>query len=621
MKTKNSPKAPAIWHLGLECGGTRTTAAYASPGGNGPVLREFGPANLLLLTDGELLDRLLEVRAAQPHASPPAAIGIGMAGARLAEDQLRVRRLADRVWPGVPCVVTDDLEIALLAGEDKPPGSPRVIILSGTGSCCYGLTPDGRTAKLGGWGHLLGDKGSGYEISLRALKAVVYYLDRDGKWSGLGQRILRVLQLNHPGALVAWAQAATKREIAALAPEVFAAWSARDRIAKDILTGAAAGLAKDGIACAGRLVHPGTPVQFIFAGSILLQQPRFAAMVSREIRARRPNASTKPLRRPGVWGAVLLARQSPASATPASDPFTPRRGARRTSSIRDEVEAITRSIPPRDSDTEQRNPRSSDLDQLDTRDAIRLMLAEERHLAPAILREAPAIERVIKDVVRAFRNGGRLLYVGAGTSGRLGVLDASECPPTFRTPPDLIQGIIAGGQSALWQAVEGAEDDPEDGARAIRFRNVNGRDVVMGIAAGGRTPFVWGALLEARKRKARTVLLCFNPGIRIPARHRPHVVMSPAIGPELLTGSTRLKAGTATKLILNMVTTLAMVRMGKVVSNLMVDLNPSNWKLRDRAIRMVREITGVDEASARRALEKSAWEVKTACEVFGRRKG
>ena len=245
------------------------------------------------------------------------------------------------------------------------------------------------------------------------------------------------------------------------------------------------------------------------------------------------------------------------------------------------------------------------------------MLREDARLPRALLAEKPHLERALRLIVRALRSGGRLFYVGAGTSGRLGVLDASECPPTFRTPPDLVQGIIAGGVSALFDSVEGAEDDFAAGGSALRFRGVRSRDVVVGIAASGRTPFVWGALHEARRRRAPTILVCFNPHLEFARGQRPTVVIAPRIGPEVLTGSTRLKAGTATKLILNLFTTLAMVRLGKVIENLMVDLNPANAKLRERAIRIVRELTGVDEPAARDALERAGWVVKAALRRLG----
>jgi N-acetylmuramic acid 6-phosphate etherase len=223
------------------------------------------------------------------------------------------------------------------------------------------------------------------------------------------------------------------------------------------------------------------------------------------------------------------------------------------------------------------------LDRLPIATAIQLMLSEEAKVPRILAQWEAELAAAVKLVSAAFRKGGRLFYVGAGTSDRLGVLDASECPPTFRTVPDLVQGIIAGGETALRRSVEGAEDDDAAGARAIRERKISQRDVVMGIAASGTTPFVWGALAEAKHRRATTILLCFNPYLKIPRPLRPQLVMTPDLGPEVLTGSTRLKAGTATKLVLNTLTTLAMVQLGKVSSNLMVDLTPTNTKLRARA--------------------------------------
>ena len=233
-------------------------------------------------------------------------------------------------------------------------------------------------------------------------------------------------------------------------------------------------------------------------------------------------------------------------------------------------------------------------------------------MIPALLAKKRLLAQAVSLTARTFQRGGRLFYLGAGTSGRLGVLDASECPPTFRSNPDLVQGIIAGGDVALRRAVEGAEDDAIAGGREIRVRQVTSRDLVVGIAASGTTRFVWGALAEAKKRKAATVLLCFNPYLKISRAIRPDMVIAPDLGPEILTGSTRLKAGTATELVLNLLTTLAMVRIGKVMSNLMVDVNPSNAKLRTRAVRIVRELTGVAEPAAQEALGKSQWIIRAA---------
>lgn len=265
------------------------------------------------------------------------------------------------------------------------------------------------------------------------------------------------------------------------------------------------------------------------------------------------------------------------------------------------------------SPTEQRNPRSTNLDRLSVGAAIELMLTEEAQVTRVLLAKRAELGRAVTLVARAFRRGGRLFYVGAGTSGRLGVLDASECPPTFRVPPTMVQGIIAGGDAALRRSVEGAEDDASAGGQAIISRGIGARDVIMGIAASGTTPFVWGALRAAKRRRATTILLCFNPHLVIPKTWRPDLVIAPDLGPEVLTGSTRLKAGTATKLVLNLVTTLAMVRVGKVLGNLMVDVVPGNAKLRLRAVRIVRELTGLDAVAAEAALARNGWVIKSAC--------
>jgi N-acetylmuramic acid 6-phosphate etherase len=615
-----SPQPPL--YLGIEAGGTRTTALME--GADGSLVRrcDSGPANLKLLTDAQLAGHFRGLARALPK---PDALAIGMAGARTEADRRRIRRAAAKAWPGVPCYATNDLETALMAADDigscsprarAPHAPPRVLVLSGTGSCCFGRTPEGRTVQFGGWGHLLGDKGSAYEIGLRALKAVVYYLDREGEWSSLGRRLLRTLQLNEPNDLIGWTQNAGKADIAALAVEVFKAAVRRDAIASDIVEGASESLAKDAANCARRLAGRGARVHFVLAGGVLLKQPKFAGRVGRALRRRWPNAVVSSLRRDSVAGAVALARKH---FPPARLKTTTSENAGWEKAKANEAGALESVTAIALSPTEQRHPRSMHLDKLPLREAIGLMLDEDAKIPRALLREQEKIERGVKLIVRSFQREGRLFYVGAGTSGRLGVLDASECPPTFRTDPEMVQGIIAGGQTALWQAIEGAEDDPAAGARAVAFRGVNGRDTVVGIAASGRTPFVWGALREAKRRGAATLLLCFNPNLIIPRADRPTLVIAPGIGPEILTGSTRLKSGTATKLILNIFTTLAMVRMGKVLGNLMIDVNASNAKLRDRATRIVQELTGAGQAAAEAALLKTGWKIRPACARLGRK--
>lgn len=266
--------------------------------------------------------------------------------------------------------------------------------------------------------------------------------------------------------------------------------------------------------------------------------------------------------------------------------------------------------------TEQRNPRSMRIDQLSTAEIVDLINAEDRMVAEAVGEEREEIAHAIDIVVDCFRRGGRLIYVGAGTSGRLGVLDASEMPPTYGTDPAMVQGIIAGGFDALVRAQEGAEDHPEDGARDIEKRNITENDFVLGIATSGTTPFVHGALKRARELGARTgFLLCTYPTQELTDTH--DVVIAPLVGPEVITGSTRMKAGTATKMVLNTITTASMVKLGKVYGNLMVDLQVTCEKLRDRGERILVETIGVERPRAAELLEGAGGHVKTAL-VMGR---
>ncbi len=261
--------------------------------------------------------------------------------------------------------------------------------------------------------------------------------------------------------------------------------------------------------------------------------------------------------------------------------------------------------------TEQRNPRSMRIDQLSTVEIVDLINAEDRMVAAAVGEEREQIARAIDLVVDCLRQGGRLIYVGAGTSGRLGVLDASEMPPTYRTEPELVQGVIAGGFDALLRAQEGAEDHPEEGAAAMDEKNVGEHDFVLGIATSGTTPYVHGALKRARERGARTgFLLCTYPSAQLIAAH--DVVIAPLVGPEVITGSTRMKAGTATKIVLNTISTAAMVKTGKVYGNLMVDLQVTCQKLQDRGERILMDTLGVPPGEAARLLDASGGHVKTA---------
>ncbi len=261
--------------------------------------------------------------------------------------------------------------------------------------------------------------------------------------------------------------------------------------------------------------------------------------------------------------------------------------------------------------TERRNPRSERLDTLSPAEIVDLINAEDAGIAAAVAQARAEIARTIELVERAFRGGGRLVYVGAGTSGRLGVLDAAECPPTYGTPPEMVVGVIAGGTPALLRSVEGAEDDVNAAIAEMDARRVGPDDVVLGIAASATTPYVRAALGRAQALGAATVFLsCSEPPAVL--RETCDACITVLVGPEVVTGSTRMKAGPATKLVLNTITTGAMVRLGKVYGNLMVDLRAWNAKLVDRAERIVMETTGADRAAARSAIEAAEGRVKRA---------
>ena len=618
--------------LGIEAGGTRCVAIAADQAGRCiHRIENAEPTNLRLLGDFQLKQLLNKIAGQVPE---PAAIGISMAGIIDDSERARVRTAATEVWPGVPCWVGNDLEAALaVAGNGNGRPQPvRVIVISGVGASCYGRGLAGQQVLTGRWEHLLGDRGSGYDIAFHALDVVFREFDRTGRWPMLGQRLLAALHLNSPNEAVSWVGTADKSEIAALALVVFKCAADGDKAARQILSEAAQATALTATACGRRLVRAGQPIEFILMGSILLKQPRFAHEVKRRLLASWPDASVKTLSREAAWGAVALAQQqlrmtdrfrgawtrtregrktrfarhAVPKGSPAKDSLLPPAG------IQDKAVKDVIPVPAGLSPTEQRNPKSKRLDKMSLHAAVRLMLREESSVPKALLREEKKITAIVRLIVQSFRRGGRLFYVGAGTSGRLGLLDAHECPPTFGIPSDQVQAILAGGDQALRGSFEGAEDNARAGAQAMRFRGVSRKDVVVGISASGRTPFVWGALDAARERGAKTILVCFNPNLRFHRKNRPTLILAARTGPEVLTGSTRLKAGTATKILLNTFSTLAMVRMGKVVENLMVDVQASNEKLRERAIRIVQELAGTTRDAAWAALRRHAWSAQSA---------
>ncbi|HUJ71237.1 MAG TPA: N-acetylmuramic acid 6-phosphate etherase [Verrucomicrobiae bacterium] len=557
--------------LGIEGGGTHTVGLLANSPGKTLERLEFGPLNLKLSTDAQILSALRYVRSSL-SSRQPSSVAVCLAGCRTNADRSRVRALAERVWPRTGITVGSDIDSGFAAafGTDRD----GILVVSGTGSCVYGRNGM-RTARAGGWGHLLGDHGSGYWIALTGLRHAIRDYDRNGRTTPALRQVLARLCLNAPDQLVDWMAGASKDEAAVLAP-IFL------RGDKGLLLQAASFLAMDCAAVARklRLEEP----TIALAGGVLRNNGNLRKWVAHRIRTLLPGARIILAPRESATGALKLAglhSVTPSLHRPLTPPVLPL--------------------------TEQRNPRTMDLDKRSVSQLIDTMLEEESRVIPALRRNKRAIERAVNTIVAAFRRGGRLFYVGAGTSGRLGVLDASECPPTFSTDPDMVQGIIAGGVPALNRAVEAAEDDPLAGTEAVRNRGVRKRDVVVGIAASGNTPFVLGALDEARRRGAKTFLLSFSKPVT--SHHSRITVFT---GPEVLTGSTRLKAGTATKLALNMLTTISMIRLGKVVSNLMVDVKPASEKLRARACRIVATLRGCSEVEARQRIERARWNVKRA---------
>ena len=260
--------------------------------------------------------------------------------------------------------------------------------------------------------------------------------------------------------------------------------------------------------------------------------------------------------------------------------------------------------------TEQINPASLAVDKAPVRDIVDLVVNEDRKVVAAVHKEKEKIAHGVEIITQALRKGGRVIFVGAGTSGRLGVVEAAEMPPTFGTHPRLVQGIMAGGQAAVFEAKEGVEDNYEEGGRSIARLRLSARDVLVGVSASGITPFVRGALTRGRKAGAKIIFVTCWPGSEL--QNFVDLLIAPSVGPEIIAGSTRLKAGTATKMVLNMLTTISMIKWGKTYGNLMVDVKTGSEKLKDRAKRIVNVVTGLDPAEAESLLKRSRWNVKAA---------
>ena len=566
--------------LGVDGGATKTQwmLCRKRDGALFPIEEgRLGPGSLNLL-DAASLRRLLEN---MPKCA--GRVGIFLAGCATQKDRAKLRGVAAGVWPGAYLAVGGDRESGFAAAFGEGDG---IAVIAGTGSAVTGRRGD-REARAGGWGHLLGDTGGGYDLAISALREVLFEFDTGQRITPLARDFLRVLGLNTLRDLTTWAQAAHKSELARLTPVVFA--HSRQKAMRRILAEGAEALAILTTAVAKRLGFANAPVRLM--GGVFFNQPLYVRLFAAALAARCPRAEVAVCQSPPALGAALL----------ASD-VTRLAAAEHVATVEPSLdEAIT----------ERSNPRSRNLDRLPPLKLVKLFVREERCIEPAVAACAGPLAKAVEMCAAALSRGGRLFYVGAGTSGRLGVLDSSEMPPTFGVPPDRVQAIIAGGPAAIQQSVEGAEDDDRAGAQAVKERGVSRKDVVCGITASGRTPFVRGALDAASSLGARTILITCNPA-------RPSRLLTADIaidlptGPELITGSTRLKAGSATKVALNILSSCTMIRLGRVDGNAMAFLQASNEKLKIRAARIVAARLGIRESRAREHLECTNWNIQSA---------
>lgn len=551
--------------LAIEAGGTRSSGALYDS--HGAKVREAtaGPANpvatgldaaasVLIALGRELVD--------DASLGTVCAAVAGVARQPLRDD------LAHLLASGLRAprtILTHDLLAMLKANLGDQPG---VLVVAGTGSSLYGQGPGASPRLFGGWGSILGDEGSAYAIALSGLRAAAKAVDGFGDETALTDHLLATLRLHDFRAVPVWASLAKRSEIADLARHISVIAEAGDVVARRCILEHAEALGQQAArTCKALALPPKSPVLIhggVFSNSAQFREA-FAACVPDMV--------------------VTLPRYTGPDAV------------RMLIDIGGDAPDVTvldsastgEEMP---SPTEARATLTRPIDALSASEIVSTMNREDHRAADAVAAQAEVIAAVMKRVAASFQAGGRLIYVGAGTSGRLGVLDASECPPTFGVAPDRVIGLIAGGERALRESVEGAEDDADLGARdlAALLPPPDHRDIVVGIAASGSTPYVHGALAAAKAAGAGTALVCCNPLVYSPAEH----TIALATGAEVLSGSTRLKAGTATKLVLNMITTGGMALSGLVYEGLMIEVRPVNAKLKRRTRRIVSILTGLN---------------------------
>jgi N-acetylmuramic acid 6-phosphate etherase len=588
MQAKSNP-----FVIGVDGGGSKTAAVVLDERGQVLGYASSGSANAhnvgLAQARANLAAAMQQAAAAaQVDLAQVAAVTWALAGVDRPAERHLFATLAADMLPGIPVQVENDALAALVGGLGGP-GLAGVVLIAGTGMIAYGTNEGGQTARAGGWGHLL-DPGSGYALARSALRAIGDAQDGMGLPTGLGQRILRQLELAEMNDLFGWLYDPNRplADLAALAPLVLAAAEAGDLAALDIVIQGADSLAQAVAAVARRLDMADSPFTVVLAGGLLERSDFYRQVVSQAIRTACPFARPAQPKAGAAFGAALLALQALGLSIKVNRPEPADDG---TIWVSEEANVLT-----------------NDLDTRPVPVLVGLLHLLDRQAVAAVRPILPVIANAVEAIAGRMVQGGRLIYVGAGTSGRLGVLDASECPPTFGIERGRIVAVLAGGAAAFSGSVEGAEDDPAAGMAALAELTVGPLDTVVGIAASGQTPYVQGALAEARRRGALAIALVCN--LPTPFTGSADHIIAPLVGPEALTGSTRLKAGTAQKLVLNMLSTAVMVRLGKSYGNLMVNVRAENAKLRKRARRIVAQACRIGDEEAGRALSASDGDVK-----------
>lgn len=572
--------------IGIDGGGTKTIGrienlntgeTHEQLGDSSSLTNDFEGACVTLMQIIESLMAKAKCQAKQ------VVVTMGLAGAG---NQSQVARLKRRLaMPFAALDVFNDARTSLYGANQ---GKPVAMVALGTGSVGASLDEDNNENYVGGWGFPIGDEGGGAKLGYLAIQKLLLELDTYDK----PKSPLSCYLNEHLGPsrdeLLNWLRVASPADYASLAKAIFELANECDVAKAVILTHC-----KD-VEALIELTRKQQAVPVVLMGSLAGPSLQYMDKSVADSCILQVGSSLE--------GACFLAKQTLAelAQNPAQE-NTPLAENAPSSDLLSQLNTMV---------SEERNPNTMNIDLMDSKQILTAINNEDKSVPLAINNCLEPISKAVDFIVEAFSQGGRLIYIGAGTSGRLGVLDAVECPPTFGVSHQQVIGIIAGGNQAIYKAVEGAEDDTELGKQDLNNIEFSSKDVLVGIAASGRTPYVIGALDHAREIGAKTVSLTCNPGAVI-ANHS-DINICPVVGPEALTGSTRMKSGTAQKLVLNMLTTASMIRSGKSYENLMVDVNASNKKLYARAIRIVMQATDCDRLTAENALKQTQFKAKLA---------